>query len=244
MADAVEITTSRKLSAHSGSVAGTRAGVLPLFAITIFLGAVLVFGVQPIAARMLLPYFGGSPAVWSASSLFFQLALLGGYGYSFLLTRYAGARFQPLVHLPVLALPAPAAALSLPLTDTSLRSLPPRSAVMSALAIGLGLPFVARPRPAPCSSAGSASTVHRWADDPYFLYAASNAGTCSCSWPIRSCWNRAGTSGAVARGRIGYLAFAGSPRRGAGGVPSPPETGVASERPMTLRLPPLRLCRG
>jgi len=73
-----------------------------LFAVTVFLGAFLLFGVQPLAARRLLPLYGGTPAVWSASMLFFQVLLLAGYAYAHLL---AGRRpaAQAGVHLGALA---------------------------------------------------------------------------------------------------------------------------------------------
>ena len=66
MTEAVEPSAARVRASDR-----TRSAVLPLFTMTIFLGAVLVFGVQPIVAKQLLPQFGGSPAVWSATSVFF-----------------------------------------------------------------------------------------------------------------------------------------------------------------------------
>lgn len=114
--------------------------MLPLFTITIFLGAVLVFGVQPIAARMLLPSFGGSPAVLSATSVFFQIALLAGYGYSFALTRTLAPRRQSIAHLVALVVLLVFLPLSLPvLTDPN--ALPPALSVIGILAVSLGIPF-------------------------------------------------------------------------------------------------------
>ena len=177
MANAVDSSSRTGGDLRPAVVAAGRIAVLPVFGVTIFLSAVLVFGVQPIAARLLLPYFGGSPAVWSASSLFFQLALLAGYGYSYLITRYLEPRRQPLVHVPVLALPLLLLPLALPLGDGSFTGLPPAIGVMAVLATGLGLPFVAASTTGPLLQRWFSFTGHRWALDPYFLYAASNTGS-------------------------------------------------------------------
>ncbi|MEO6578152.1 MAG: fused MFS/spermidine synthase, partial [Candidatus Limnocylindria bacterium] len=150
--------------------------MLPLFTITIFLGAVLVFGVQPIAARMLLPSFGGSPAVWSATSVFFQIALLAGYGYSFALTRTLAPRRQSIAHLVALLVPLVFLPLSLPvLTDPN--ALPPALSVIGILAVSLGIPFAVASTTGPLIQRWFSLTGHRAGRDPYFLYAASNAGS-------------------------------------------------------------------
>ena len=79
--------------------------MLALFATTIFLSAALLFCVEPMIARMLLPLLGGAPAVWVTCMLFFQAALLGGYVYAHATLRQLGARRQALLQLPLLALP-------------------------------------------------------------------------------------------------------------------------------------------
>lgn len=149
--------------------------MLPLFTLTIFLGAVLVFGVQPIAARMLLPSFGGSPAVWSATSVFFQVALLLGYGYSFVVTRSLAPRRQPLVHLVALAAPLAFLPLSLPLLTGG--GTDPAFTVIGLLAVGLGVPFTIASTTGPLLQRWFSYTGHPSGRDPYFLYAASNAGS-------------------------------------------------------------------
>src|SRR4029453_7447644 len=73
------------------------------FQLTVAIGAFLLFLVQPLAARFLLPWFGGSPSVWSTCLLFFQAALLGGSVYAHL-TRRLGPRRQARLHLVLLAL--------------------------------------------------------------------------------------------------------------------------------------------
>lgn len=151
--------------------------VLPLYTSTIFLGALLVFGVQPIAARLLLPSFGGSPAVWSATSVFFQLALLAGYGYSFIVTRTLSARRQPLIHLAVLLIPLVFLPLSLAIGPSAQSSSAPALDVIRILTIGLAVPFVVASTTGPLLQRWFSFAGHPSGSDPYFLYAASNAGS-------------------------------------------------------------------
>jgi hypothetical protein len=74
-----------------------------IYAVTIFLSAFLLFQVQPLIAKFILPWFGGSAAVWSAALLFFQLLLLAGYFYAHVLIRYVKPKMQLWVHLALLA---------------------------------------------------------------------------------------------------------------------------------------------
>ena len=75
-----------------------------IYAVTVFLSAFLLFQVQPLIAKFILPWFGGSAAVWSAALLFFQLLLLAGYFYAHLLIRYVKPRRQMWTHGILLAL--------------------------------------------------------------------------------------------------------------------------------------------
>ncbi len=75
-----------------------------LYAATIFLGAFLLFQVQPIVARYILPWHGGSPAVWTTCMLFFQLLPMGGYLYAHLVGTRLETRRQPLIHAGLLVL--------------------------------------------------------------------------------------------------------------------------------------------
>src|ERR1041384_6817443 len=75
---------------------------VPLFTLTVFVSAALVFMVEPIIGRLVLPTLGGSPAVWNTSLAFFQAALLVGYGYAHLLQRIASMRRQVIIHALVL----------------------------------------------------------------------------------------------------------------------------------------------
>src|SRR5271155_1834077 len=73
-----------------------------LYALTILVSAFLLFQVEPIIAKIILPWFGGSAAVWTVCLLFFQLALLAGYSYAHALVRYCKPRAQMLIHAPLL----------------------------------------------------------------------------------------------------------------------------------------------
>src|ERR1700761_283467 len=103
-------TTSTLSSSESASPAfpltasnDTRPRVSPfLFAATILLSAFLLFQVQPLIAKLILPWFGGSAAVWTSCMLFFQMALLGGYAYAHWLTAQPGKR-QSTIHIALLA---------------------------------------------------------------------------------------------------------------------------------------------
>ena len=95
-------------SARHAAHCGCRAA---LFAVTLFLSALLLFAVQPMFTKMVLPRLGGAPTVWSVAMVFFQAALLAGYAYAHLLIRYLPLGLARLLHLGVLA----AAALTLPI---------------------------------------------------------------------------------------------------------------------------------
>ncbi len=150
-----------------------------LYGAVVFAAAWLVFWVQPLAVRGVLPVLGGSPAVWNTAMVFFQAALLGGYALAHLLARRATPARQLLV-LGVLwagvALTAPVGELRL-LGETP-AGLPPALWLLGTLAGALGFAFVAISSLTPLvqswlarAGAGAASA------DPYFLYAASNAGS-------------------------------------------------------------------
>jgi len=146
-----------------------------LFASASFLGAFLLFCVQPMIAKMVLPQFGGAPAVWNTCMVCFQAALLAGYGYAHAASGRLGDRRCALFHLGLLALPVLALPIAVPSSvsaggDPTLR-------LMGRLLAGAGLPIFVVATTAPLLQRWFASTGHRRAGDPYFLYAASNAGS-------------------------------------------------------------------
>jgi SAM-dependent methyltransferase len=146
-----------------------------IYAFTIFLSAFLLFQVQPIIAKMILPWFGGSAAVWTTCMLFFQVLLVGGYLYAHLTTRHLGARTQALVHTVLLV----AAAAALPIVpDASWKpagDADPSIAILLLLAVAVGLPYFI------LSSTGPLVQVWysraRQGAMPYRLYALSNVGS-------------------------------------------------------------------
>ncbi|MBT4489480.1 MAG: fused MFS/spermidine synthase [Rhodospirillaceae bacterium] len=151
--------------------------MLALYAMTLGLGALLLFWVQPMFSKMVLPLLGGAPAVWNIAMVFFQAALLAGYLYAHLGHRWLRPRAQAIVHLGLLA----AAFAALPITlGADLR--PPaggQSAVwlLGILTLSLGLPFFILSATAPMLQSWFAHTGHRDAANPYILYAVSNFGS-------------------------------------------------------------------
>jgi hypothetical protein len=143
------------------------------FAAAIFTSAFLVFQVQPIIARFILPSYGGTPSVWTSCMLFFQIGLLIGYAYAHGLARYIPLRRQPYVHLTLLLL----SLLALPITP----SLPENSSqhqiieILIILTGSVGLPFILLSASAPLLQYWFAS-IHP-NKSPFKLYALSNAGS-------------------------------------------------------------------
>jgi protein-L-isoaspartate O-methyltransferase len=164
--------------------AQSRDALLATFIAAIFLSAALLFQIEPMFTKMVLPRLGGSPSVWSVAMVFFQTMLLAGYAYAHVLTRYAPGRMSFLIHLVVMAL----AAFTLPLAIGAGR--PPASGeafwLIGLFATSIGLPFFALAASAPLLQAWFARTDHPDAKDPYFLYAASNVGSflALLSYPI------------------------------------------------------------
>ncbi len=149
---------------------------LPLFAATLFASALLLFAVQPMFAKMVLPILGGAPAVWSVAMVFFQAALLAGYGYAHLLARTLPVPYAALVHLGVLAV----AAFTLPIAMADFGT-PPSDGIalwlVGLFTVSIGLPFAALSASAPLLQSWFAATGHTQARNPYVLYAASNLGS-------------------------------------------------------------------
>jgi hypothetical protein len=151
--------------------------VLLLYALTLFTGATLLFVMQPMVGKMILPLLGGTPAVWSTCMLFFQTALLGGYAYAHASSARLRPSRQALVHLVVFALPL--AVLPLAVNPRLLRGgeANPVLDVLTLLSVSVGLPFLVVSATAPLLQQWFTRTGHPAARDPYFLYAASNLGS-------------------------------------------------------------------
>jgi hypothetical protein len=154
-----------------------RDGLVVAFTATLFLSALLMFSVQPMFAKLVLPKLGGAPSVWAVSMCFFQAILLAGYGYAHALNKLFSARHAVFVHLSLLAI----ASLALPFGLPADVSEPPAGDayiwLIGVLALGVGLPFFAIAGNAPLLQAWFSRTGHPDAQDPYFLYRASNIGS-------------------------------------------------------------------
>ncbi len=150
--------------------------MLLIFAFTLFTSATLLFLVEPMVGKMILPLLGGTPAVWNTCMVFFQAVLLLGYLYAHLSTSWLGARKQAVLHVFLLLLPF----LFLPVAVN--RELikgdeDPVVLVLLLLSLSVGLPMFVVSASAPLLQKWFASTSHPAAKDPYFLYGASNLGS-------------------------------------------------------------------
>ena len=148
-----------------------------LFVAAAFAGASLLFFVQPMVGRMVLPVLGGSPSVWNACMLFFQSALLAGYAYAHLVTRRAAPRSQVVIHSAVLLLPIVALPLALPGDANPPVDHSPVGWLLLSLGATAGLPFFAVATTAPLLQGWFTRVDDPRASDPYFLYAAGNLGS-------------------------------------------------------------------
>lgn len=146
-----------------------------LFALTIFTSAFLLFQVQPLIARFILPWFGGAPAVWTTCMLFFQIVLLLGYLYADLVTRWLRPRSQVVLHtvlavIALLLLPITPAESWKPTGDES-----PTLRILLLLAAAIGLPYFLLSTTGPLVQAWFARTYPD--RSPYRLFALSNFGS-------------------------------------------------------------------
>jgi hypothetical protein len=169
--DLALMATTGKLFTSSTAV------VLWTFTVTTFISALLLFSIQPMFAKMVLPILGGAPSVWAVALCFFQGALLAGYSYAHYINRHLATRYAGFVHLAVIAL----AMLTLPIgLPSGWREPPPGDPYLWQLGlftVAIGLPFLAVAANAPLLQAWFARTGHPHGRDPYFLYAASNLGS-------------------------------------------------------------------
>jgi hypothetical protein len=151
--------------------------LLSVFTFTIFASATLLFVVEPMFTKMVLPQLGGAASVWSTAMVFFQSVLLAGYFYAHLLMRFAGKRASVIVHIAVMI----GACAVLPLHIANGWGRPPASGeavwLLTLFAASVGLPFFVLCANGSLLQAWFARTNHPAAKDPYFLYVASNAGS-------------------------------------------------------------------
>jgi hypothetical protein len=146
-----------------------------VFTLAIFVSAFLLFLIQPLFAKMILPVLGGSSAVWTTCMLFFQASLLAGYFYAHLLTKYLPLRAQVGVHLVLTLLAFSLLPFHLP--ENLQVSQQPITWVLLLAAQTIGLPFLILSATAPLLQRWFSFTTHPHRANPYFLYAASNIGS-------------------------------------------------------------------
>jgi hypothetical protein len=181
------------------------------YALTIFTGAFLLFQVQPLIGKYILPWFGGGPGVWTTCMLFFQVLLLGGYAYAHFTSRWLKPRTQAIVHLVLLA----AALALLPITPGD--SWKPHGGsnptwqILALLTVSLGLPYFVLSTTGPL--------LQQWFSraqpgrSPYRLYALSNFGSLLAllSYPFffETHFTRKAQAGLWAWGLVAYVLFCG-----------------------------------
>lgn len=148
-----------------------------MFGVALFLGALLLFLLEPLVGRLVLPRLGGAPAVWNTCLVFFQVTLLAAYLYAWASTRWLTPRTQVWVHgaltmaavavLPIRIVPA-----WMPPAEFT-----PIAWLLGVLGISVGLPFLVVSTTSPILQHWFSRTDHPDAADPYFLYQASNLGS-------------------------------------------------------------------
>jgi hypothetical protein len=160
--------------------------MLLVFAFTLFCSAMLLFLIEPMVGKMMMPLLGGTPAVWSTCMVFFQGILLAGYGFSHATTTWLGARRQARLQLAILFLPLLSFVVNAVLFTGLLspndqliagRENSPITALLLVLTLSVGLPMFVVCTSAPLLTRWFSSTDHPAAQDPYFLYGASNLGS-------------------------------------------------------------------
>jgi spermidine synthase len=145
-----------------------------LFPVSLFISAFLLFSLQPLVAKSLLPFFGGVSSVWTINSIFFSGILLLGYGYAACLSYLNKASRWRDIHITIMIL----SFISIPVMfKMNAYSGSPEWAIIKNLTLQLAIPLLVLSATAPLLQFAYSQTQQRNAKDPYFLYAASNAGS-------------------------------------------------------------------
>lgn len=148
-----------------------------LFATTLFVSASLMFVLQPMFGKALLPLLGGSPAVWNTCMVFYQTILFLGYLYAHYLSTSQPSHKQILIHVVVILVSCIALPLALPANIQPPTQSNPTFWILWTLLLAIGLPFFVVSTTAPLIQKWFANIGHHTSHDPYYLYAASNAGS-------------------------------------------------------------------
>jgi len=148
-----------------------------LFSITLCVNAALLFIIEPMIAKIILPYLGGSPAVWNTSLVFYQSCLLAGYAYAHYGSGWLGTKRHALLHLSLVLAAVLLLPIVVPIHWFATPSQNPAELVLLVLTVSVGLPFLVISAGSPLLQKWFAQCQHKAARDPYFLYAASNLGS-------------------------------------------------------------------
>ena len=147
------------------------------FTLCVFVGSFLLFMVQPMVGKILLPYLGGVPAVWTICMLFFQFALLAGYVYAEKSVRYLGCQRQSILHLLLMTGAFTLLPLDINTSGAGAAVNSPTGWLIARLAGSIGILFFMISANAPLLQRYYSETGQNDSADPYFLYAASNVGS-------------------------------------------------------------------
>lgn len=142
-----------------------------------FVSATLLFLVEPMLAKMTLPLLGGTPAVWNTCLVFYQAVLLAGYLYAYAATKWLRLRTQIVLHLALVFAPLVVLPLHIPIGWEPPVQSDPVLWILGMLCVAVGLPFFLLSSSTPMLQRWFSQSGHRQSNDPYFLYAASNAGS-------------------------------------------------------------------
>jgi hypothetical protein len=151
--------------------------VFVLYLLTLFLNAALMFIIEPMVAKMILPFAGGSRVVWNTSVLFFQASLLAGYLYAHCVSNWLGTPRHALVHLNLVLVAVLFLPFALPVHWFVNERANPSTTIFAVLVCSIGLPFFVLSAGAPLLQKWFAQLKHPSARDPYFMYGASNLGS-------------------------------------------------------------------
>ena len=216
--------------------------MVPLFAITLFLSSSLLFVIQPMIAKMVLPLLGGTPAVWNTCMVFFQGMLLAGYLYAHASTRWLRFKHQALLHIALLT----ASLIALPIVVAAQHSEPPATGtpvvwLLRVLLVTVGIPFFLVSSSGPLLQRWFTRTDHPRASDPYFLSVAGNIGSIFAllAYPAlleptlrlaeqSSLWTRGYIALVLLTGGCFYLAYQQSSVHDASAIEEAPVTPVAA----------------
>ena len=148
-----------------------------VYALTLLISAALLFSIQPMFSKMILPLLGGTPQVWNTAMVFFQVTLLAGYAYAHATTRFFGIRTQAIVHIFILIAFASILPFLIPEGEVPPVDKDPTLWQLMVMATIIGGPFFVLSGSAPMFQRWFSETDHPDSFNPYFLYGASNLGS-------------------------------------------------------------------